>query len=118
MDGCCEDEYLKMSIIDKLLKLAGKENFHLAPEIGTSYILRQCWKYGWMIVRGKLFSFGYKDIANNVLVGKKVKVIEKKRVSIGVKTKLQDGVYIDALSVASGGGAAWRLCRDRPQYQN
>lgn len=87
-----------MSIIDKLLKFAGKDNFELDSTIGVGYILRQCWKYGWMMVRGSFFSIGYNQIANSVFIGRKVKVIEKKHLAIGEKTKLQDGVYIDALS--------------------
>lgn len=49
-----------MSVIDVLLRIAGKDNFQLDPDIDTGYILRQCWKYGWMMVRGRTFSFGYK----------------------------------------------------------
>lgn len=48
-----------MFVIDKFLKLAGKENFQLDPAIEERYILRQCWKYGWMIVRGKIFALGH-----------------------------------------------------------
>lgn len=88
-----------MNILDKLLKLAGKDNFRLDPKIDTGYILRQCYKYGCMIVRGKTFAFGHKNIAKNVFIGKHVKVIEKNFLTIGKKTKLQDGVYIDALSM-------------------
>lgn len=87
-----------MNIIDILLKIAGKDNFQLDSKIDTGYILRQCWKYGWMMVRGRAFSFRYEKIAKNVFVGKNVKVVEKKHLTIGQKTKLQDGVYIDALS--------------------
>ena len=87
-----------MKIIDKLLKIAGKDNFKLDPEIGTGYILRQCWKYGWMMIRGKIFSLRHGNIAKNIFIGKKVKVIEKGRLAIGEKSKLQAGVYIDALS--------------------
>lgn len=87
-----------MRVLDYLLKIAGKENFQLDPAIGTGYILCQCWKYSWMMVRGKIFSLGHAQIAKSVFVGKKVKVIEKKRFMIGQKSKLQDGVYIDALS--------------------
>lgn len=81
-----------------LLKIAGKDNFQLDSNIDTEYILRQCWKYGWMMIRGKIFSFGHKKIAKNVFIGKKVKVIERKQLTLGQKTKLQEGVYIDALS--------------------
>ena len=87
-----------MSFIDGLLKIAGKDDFQLDSTIGTGYILRQCWKYGWMIIRGKFFSFGYPNISNDVFIGKKVTAIEKKKMSIGKKTKLQDGVYIDTFS--------------------
>ena len=87
-----------MSVIDMLLRIAGKDNFQLDSDIDTGYILRQCWKYGWMMVRGKAFSFGHEKIAKNVFIGKNVKAIEKKHLTIGQKTKLQDGVYIDALS--------------------
>lgn len=52
-----------MSIIDRLLKFAGKDNFQLDSTIGVGYILRQCWKYGWMMVRGRFFSIGYNQIA-------------------------------------------------------
>lgn len=91
-----------MSALDVLLRIAGKDNFQLDPDIDMGYILRQCWKYGWMMVRGKAFSFGYEKIAKDVFVGKNVKAIEKKHLTVGQKTKLQDGVYIDALS--RGGG--------------
>lgn len=87
-----------MKMLDKLLKIVGKENFQLDPAIGKGYILRQCWKYGWMMVRGRIFSVGYKNIANNVFVEKKVRIVEKKHLEIGEKTKLKEGVYIDALS--------------------
>lgn len=87
-----------MGVLDKLLKIAGKDDFQLDSAIGTGYILRQCWKYGWMMIRGEIFSLGYGQIANNVFVGRRVRIIEKKYLTIGKKTKLQDGVYIDALS--------------------
>ena len=58
-----------MSIIDRLLKFAGKDNFQLDYTIGVGYILRQCWKYGWMMVRGRFFSIGYNQIANSVFIG-------------------------------------------------
>lgn len=87
-----------MDVVDKLLKNAGKDNFQLDPAIGIGYILHQCWKYGWMMIRGRAFSIGYENIKNSVFIGKRVKVVEKKHLKIGAKTKLQDDVYIDALS--------------------
>lgn len=87
-----------MSVLDELLKIAGKDDFQLDPDIGIRYILWQCWKYGWMMIRGRFFSFGHRKIANDVFIGKHVKIIEKKHLRMGKKTKLQEGVYIDALS--------------------
>ena len=72
-----------MDIISKLLKIAGKDNFQLDPAIGMSYVLRQCWKYGCMMIRGKIFSIGYGKISDSIFIGKKVKIIEKKRLVVG-----------------------------------
>ena len=87
-----------MAFINKLLKIAGKNDFHLSNEIGTSYILRLCWKYGWMLLRGRFFSLLYPAIDNTVFVGKKVTILKKSKLSVGMKAKLHDGVYIDALA--------------------
>lgn len=87
-----------MRIVDELLKIAGKDDFQLDPNINAGYILLQCWKYGWMMIRGRILSIRFPNISNNIFVGKKVKIIEKKHLTIGEKTRLQDGVYIDALS--------------------
>jgi acetyltransferase-like isoleucine patch superfamily enzyme len=87
-----------MKMIDRLLETVGKKNFHLDQAIGMTYILKLCWKYGWMMVRGKLFSLGRKNISRKIFVGKNVRILEKKHLSIGEKSRLQDGVYIDALS--------------------
>lgn len=88
----------KMDIISKLLRISGKENFKIDKAIGRKYIIRQCWKYAKMLARGKVISLGYRSIAKSIFVGKKVELIERKLISIGKKSKLQDGVYIDALS--------------------
>lgn len=87
-----------MRVVDKLLMLAGKENFSLDPAIGKGYVFHQCLKYGRMMIRGRFFSLGYKNISSTVFLGKKVKIMEKRHLSIGDKTKIQDEVYIDALS--------------------
>lgn len=87
-----------MSLKSLLLKMAGKENFNLDSKIGMDYIARQCWKYGWMMIRGRLFSAFHSNIANSVFVGLHVKAIEKRHMTIGRKCKLHEKVYIDALS--------------------
>lgn len=87
-----------MNIIDQLLKIAGKDNFRIDSTVSVGYVVRQCWKYGRMMIRGVLFSVGNKKIESDIFVGKNVKVIEKRELVIGHKTKLHNGVYIDALS--------------------
>ncbi|MGC4017991.1 MAG: acyltransferase [Muricomes sp.] len=81
-----------------MLKIVGKDNFQLDERIGIKYILRLCWKYGWMMLRGKIFTAGEAHIAKNIFVGRRVKVLEKRYLKIGEKTKIHDNVYIDALS--------------------
>ena len=87
-----------MSITDKLMKIAGKDDFHMDERISKGYIMQLCWKYGWMVLRGKRFQLGHPKIAKNIFVGKNVKALEKRYLSIVEKTKLHDSVYIDALS--------------------
>lgn len=87
-----------MKLIDKLLVIAGKKDFKIDDKISTGYILRMCWKYGWMMIRGKIFSFGRHNISNSVFVGKRVKTLEKRYLHMGNQCKLHDNVYVDALS--------------------
>lgn len=89
-----------MCLTCKLLKIAGKEGCQLDKSIGTSYMLRLFWKYGWMLIRGRCFSLGSRKINKCVFVGRNVKVLEKRKLSVGSKTKLHDFVYIDGLSRA------------------
>lgn len=87
-----------MAFTERLLKIAGKKEFELDNRISDSYILRMCMKYGTMMIRGKFFSILHSSINKTVFVGKRVKVFEKKYLSVGEKTKIHDYVYIDALS--------------------
>ena len=87
-----------MSLKNRLLKVAGKDNFELASDISLQYVIALCFKYGMMLIRGKVFSIGSKNICSSVFIGRKVKVREKRKLSIGVRTKIHDGVVLDALS--------------------
>ena len=93
-----------MGFKEKLLKIAGKDNFHMDDNISTAYILRLCWRYGWMMIRGRFFAIGRSNISSDIFVGKHVKAYEKKSLTIGSKVKLHDNVFIDALSARNGGG--------------
>ena len=87
-----------MNLIEKCLHLAGKKDFHIDERIGMGYILHTCWKYGWMMVRGRLLSLGHRKIAGSVFIGRGVQLLEKRYLTLGAKTKLQEKVKIDALS--------------------
>ena len=87
-----------MSLMNYILKIAGKNNFSIDDRISTSYIIQLCIKYGFMMIRGKLLSVGNRKIASSVFVGSRVKTYEKKYLSIGAKTKIHDGVVLNALS--------------------
>ena len=87
-----------MGLMNEILKIAGKDDFQLDNRISTGYVIRLCWKYGWMLVRGKIFALGHSNIVANIFIGRKVKVLEKRYLLIGNKVKLHDGVYIDALA--------------------
>ena len=87
-----------MSLIIRLLKIAGKENFQLDSDISVSYMWMLIRKYGWMMIRGRRLALGRRHIANDIFAGRHVKILEKKKLSAGSKTTLHDFVYIDALS--------------------
>lgn len=93
-----EDLREYMRIIEQLLEIAGKKNFTIDSQVDGIYLFGLCKKYGIMLVRGRLFALGYKKIAKHVFVGRRVKIFEKKNITIGRNSKLHDGVYIDALS--------------------
>lgn len=88
-----------MGLKIKLLQLAGKEAFNLDERIGIRYLFRLCWKYGWMMIRGRIASIGHSEIADSVFLGYNVKLYEKRYIQIGEKAKIHDGVKIDALSI-------------------
>lgn len=87
-----------MYLKQKLLKIAGKDNFELDTSISTKYVLRLCFKYGFMMLRGKIVSFGCRHVSSSVFIGKDVKISEKNMLFIGDKTKIHDGVVLDSLS--------------------
>lgn len=89
-----------MSLIEKILKVAGKDHFHIDERIGISYICRLCWKYGWMMIRGRFISLGQPRIAGDIFVESRVKLYEKRYLTVGSKTKLHNRVKIDALSTS------------------
>lgn len=88
-----------MSLKKQLLKIAGKDDFVLDSRVGNQYILHLCWYYGWEMIRGFILSIGNTNINRNIFIGKHVRILEKKSLFIGNKTKIHEHVYIDALSL-------------------
>ena len=110
-----------MKLIDKLLVFTGKKDFKIDEKISIAYIMRVCWKYGWMMIRGRIFSIGRRNISNNIFVGKHVQVLEKRYLHMESKCKIHDDVYIDALSqdgVILGNGVAGQFIRFHSENHN
>lgn len=87
-----------MGFKNKLMQIAGKGDFTLDDKVPTSYIVRLCFKYGFMMIRGRFVAIGNKGIDNSIFIGKRVKLYCKNMMEIGRKTKIRDAVKIDALS--------------------
>lgn len=87
-----------MNLTEKLLHIAGKENFSIDERISKRYLAGLCWKYGWMMVRGKMLAMYNCTIDKTVFIGKSVKILERRYLTVGAKTKIHDGSYIDAMS--------------------
>ena len=87
-----------MKILEKALKIAGKDDFQLDNKISKKYIIRNCFKYVLMMIRGRMVGLFYENISRNIFIGKKVKLYEKKDLTIGEKTKIYDYSKIDSLS--------------------
>lgn len=90
---------IKIKLNETLMRFAGKKDFKLDSKIESTYVIRLCIKYGIMLIRGRVKSIGYPNIARNSFWGKNVKLYSKKRIFIGEKTKIHRDVRIDALSI-------------------
>lgn len=77
---------------NKLMKIAGKGDFQLDGKIPTLYVLRLCFRYGFMMVRG--FFRGHPG----TFIGRHVHFYCCKALRIGYKAKIRDNVKINALS--------------------
>jgi len=87
-----------MDIKKVLLRIAGKDNLEIDKQITISYLLRMCWKYGWMMLRGRWISLFYKNMSNKIFIGRKVSLIMKNKMFLGKGVKIHDFTKIDALS--------------------
>ena len=87
-----------MKLINIFMKIAGKKDFYIDEKVSKIYIIRLCVEYGLMLIRGCGFSLFYKNISSKVFIGNKVKLYEKRNMTIGKNVKIRNNVKIDALS--------------------
>lgn len=80
------------------LSAVGKKGFELDPAIPTGYLISTCISYAAMFMRGVVKGHGVGCPKGKPLIGKKVTLRCKKQLHCGSKVRLQEGVYIDALS--------------------
>ena len=85
-------------MLDRLLKLAGRDGMQIDPKVSASYLFRVCTRYGLMTLRGGVLSIFHKNFAPDIFLDSRVKLIEKKNITLGHKVRLERGVKIDALS--------------------
>lgn len=86
------------AFMKSLIRLAGKDDMQLDPDIPTGYIVHTCWDYGTAMVRGSLKGHGFGSRDGRVFIGSGVTLRSKGKIRLGSKVRLRDGVYIDALS--------------------
>lgn len=85
-------------MIERMLKLAGREGMKIDPGVSTGYLLRICVRYGTMMLRGRVVALPHRRFAKDIFIGARVRLIEKRRITLGHKVRLENGVRIDALS--------------------
>lgn len=89
----------KNKLLAPALLVVGKREFRLDPSIPISYLFSTGIRYAAMILRGIVKSCGVKCPRGKPLIGSKVTLRCKKKLHFGAKVRLQEGVYIDALSI-------------------
>lgn len=91
-----------MKLINKVFTLGlaaiGKPNYVLDSSIPTVYLVSVCMRQLAMIARGKFKAYGTACTSGKPLVGRRVQLRCRKKLTFGTKVRIQDGVYIDALS--------------------
>lgn len=79
-------------------RIIGKSDFKLSKDVPFSYILRKAQKFIIGKFRGSFRKIGMKFCGKGFFVGKNVKLLSKKKLSLGNHVRIDDNVSIDALS--------------------
>lgn len=80
------------------LHIVGKDDFELDKSVPLFYLFQTCISYAASAIRGFIRGFRYASKNGPLFMGRKVKLRCKSKISLGAKVRLQDGVFIDALS--------------------
>lgn len=84
-------------MISSLLRILGKEEVNIDKRIPLSYVLRLGIRYGMMCIRG-VVRMPILRSTSIVLLGKRVRMVCTRQLELGKGVRLNDGVWIDALS--------------------
>ncbi|WP_225743741.1 DapH/DapD/GlmU-related protein [Marinilactibacillus sp. Marseille-P9653] len=88
-----------MKIESVVKKLLGKKEFSLSNEVPFSYIIHKGIFYLLGIIRGTFKFIGTNRSGKRVFLGKNVKILVKKKFSVGDFVRIEDNVSIDCLSI-------------------
>lgn len=79
-------------------KLLGKPEFKLSSEVPNSYLLGKGLSFFLNRIHGFFSKVGIANCGKNFMVGMNSKILVKRKVSIGNNVRIDNYVYIDALS--------------------
>lgn len=85
-------------ILAPALNLVGKGGLRVDEQIPSSYLLCICLSNAISMLRGIFRGLGFGSRAGSPIIGRGVKLRCKKKIYLGRKVRMLDGVYIDALS--------------------
>lgn len=88
-----------MSLINKIAsKFSGKAETKLDKNILTSYIIGLCADYGFMLIHGLVEKLFIGNCGSKLFLGRKTKLIVRKKMNFGSNVKIGRGCIINALS--------------------
>lgn len=85
------------AILKPLLRLVGKGDMELDPDILSGYIASTCWHYGTSLVRGALRCGGFKSRDGRCFIGRGV---THKGISIGDNVWIGAGAFLRSVFLA------------------
>lgn len=87
-----------MRLTKIIQKILGKPDFGLSDNVPLSYVFRKGIIYFRGLFKGFIIKINIKGTKKNLFIGNKVKLINKKKISVGNNVRIENGTVIDALS--------------------